>query len=192
MAGLEATGDLLLVQASGGTTPAVTLTVATIAAVTALIGATVAAVTAGRRQRRELAHDRELADVTELRSVLDAAGVTIERAARSMGDEADPLHEISDRRRDELTLAHELLAECAQRIRIRLGPSEAQKAYDEARAAHLAFVDDTISEPDSAQDESETCSAAARADFGRAREAFLVAAHAAVGVRVRSPRDAGS
>ena len=57
----------------------VTVGVALIAAVTALIGAAIAAITAGRRQRRELGHDRELADVGELRAVLDEAAGNLAR-----------------------------------------------------------------------------------------------------------------
>jgi hypothetical protein len=48
-----------------------------LAATTALTGAVIAAFTAGRRQKRELKHDRDLKDLTELRDVLDEAAISL-------------------------------------------------------------------------------------------------------------------
>ena len=68
--------------------PALTIAIAVIAAVAALVGAVIAAWTAGRRQQRQLnhdrerqrdqlAHDRELADLSELRTLLDECAVML-------------------------------------------------------------------------------------------------------------------
>ena len=75
--------------------PWLTVGIALIAAVAALSGALIAAVTAGRRQRAqlqadaerqrtELRHERMLAELSELRGVLDDASRDITRAERAM------------------------------------------------------------------------------------------------------------
>jgi hypothetical protein len=80
-----------------GNDPWLTVGIALIAAVAALSGALIAAVTAGRRQRtqlrhdaerqqNELQHDRALAELSELRGVLDEASRDITTAEREMFD----------------------------------------------------------------------------------------------------------
>lgn len=74
----------LALLAQQATQTGMSLTAVWIAAGVALLGALVAAGTAQWRQRLELRHDRELADLTELRQVLDeAAALTYLVASRS-------------------------------------------------------------------------------------------------------------
>jgi hypothetical protein len=116
---------------SSPSNPWLTVAVALIAAVTALIGAAIAAITAGRRQRRELAHDRELADVGELRAVLDEAAGNLARADRAM-HKAEERRPVSDDVEKELDRSQDAMSDSAQRLRIRLGGGEAYTAYQKA------------------------------------------------------------
>ena len=63
-----------------------TVFVALLAAATALAGAAIAAITAGRRQRSQLQHDRDLKDLAELREVLDEATVALKEAINTCQD----------------------------------------------------------------------------------------------------------
>lgn len=169
----------------GGARPWVTIGVAAIAATAALIGATVAAITAGRRQSRQLKHDRELADLTELRVVLDTAARNIVAADRTMQRAADRRVEkrlaVSDQIRDELVEAGKLVEDSLQQVRIRLGRGDVLWAYQEAGTAYTEFQSLVSAHGDGGDDQSIT---AARARFTDARDRFFHAAYLLVGVSV--------
>jgi hypothetical protein len=67
-----------------GTDPWLVIGVALIAATAAIIGAVIAAVTAGKRQKRELEHDRDLATLDDRRVVLDEAAQLLLRLKRDI------------------------------------------------------------------------------------------------------------
>jgi hypothetical protein len=167
---------------SSPTSPWLTVGIALIAAVTALTGAAIAAVTADRRQRRELAHDRELADVTELRAVLDEAAGVLARADRAILEVGKdrPLNESSEKVVDDLTATNAAMAHSAQRLRIRLGQGNpAYTAYGKALDAQRRFGDlvaDLVAGRAQRGDEQSE-----RASFEQGRDEFFNAAHQIVG-----------
>jgi hypothetical protein len=158
--------------------PWVTIVVALIAATAALTGAGIAAITAGRRQKRELDHDRTLADVSELRAVLDDAAGNVARAERAMASVALAAaggRGVSDEAKEELVRMREDMSISAQRIRIRLGQGNAQIAYAKALDAQGSFID-LVSQG--------TDPGASRVDFENARNAFFLVAHSLVGSQI--------
>ena len=148
----------------------VTVGVALIAAVTALIGAAIAAITAGRRQRRELGHDRELADVGELRAVLDEAAGNLARARRAI-HMAEATRPVSDDVEKELDKAQAAMSGSAQRIRIRLGDGEAYTAYQKALDSQRTFGSLASGRGQDGDEQVEINR------FNQSRDEFLEAAH---------------
>jgi ABC-type spermidine/putrescine transport system permease subunit II len=57
-----------------------TVLIAVLAVSAAVVAAVIAAATATINQRRQLKHDRQMQDLTELRSVLDDAAIALEAA----------------------------------------------------------------------------------------------------------------
>ncbi len=85
--------------------PSLTIAIAVIAAVAALVGAIIAAWTAGRRQQRQLthegerqrnqlSHDRELADLSELRALLDECAVMLAATFHSYANAVSSLDQV--------------------------------------------------------------------------------------------------
>ena len=135
----------------------------------------------GRRQRREFAHDRELADLTELRSVLDAAARALARAAAGLDETQSRLATGRAPGDDQVAALHRVrdeLAECARRIRIRLGPGATLTAFDAARDAHAGFTADAL---------TGTGEAGRRAAFDTAHDDWFAAAHQLVMIAVTPP-----
>lgn len=160
--------------------PWVPVVVAVIAAITALIGAAVAAVTAGIRQRRDLAHARALADVAELRTVLDAAARALARAAAGMDEVRMRLaaeRAPSDSQVAALRADRDELAEYIRRIRIRLGPGAVLEAFESASTAHASLVEATVSGR----------AEGGRATFDTAHDAYFAAAYELVGAALAAP-----
>jgi hypothetical protein len=113
--------------------PRVAIVVATIAATTALIGALIAAITASVRQKTELTHDRHLADVSELRGVLDAAAQNIAAARQVIYQAEQRLAEgkpPGDVIMESLRVSRDRLDDSAQRIRLRVGTGEVYSAFN--------------------------------------------------------------
>lgn len=148
----------------------VTVSVALIAAVTALTGAAIAAITAGSRQRRELAHDRELADVSELRAVLDEAAGNLARADRAML-EVEERRPVSDAIEKELDESQDVISDSAQRIRIRLGEGEVHTAYQKALNAQRKFRNLVLGRGQDGNEQVEI------SRFKQGRDEFFDAAH---------------
>jgi hypothetical protein len=63
-----------------------TIFIATLAAVTAIVAAFIAAGSADMRQRRQLKHDRRMTDLAELRSLLDEAIVAFQETIHEAQD----------------------------------------------------------------------------------------------------------
>jgi type II secretory pathway pseudopilin PulG len=187
-----------------GSDPWLTVGIALIAATAALAGALIAAVSAGRRQRsqldadlgrqrEELAHDRALVELSELRGVLDDASRDITRAERAMLDATSAWiadGSVSDRLRIAFQESVDGMWGSAQRIRIRLGSDEIREAYWTATQVQLRLLgqvsnDGTREEPDA----RATAVVDPRATFMRNRDAFFERANQKYGSRAGLGRD---
>ncbi|WP_436693754.1 hypothetical protein [Geodermatophilus sp. CPCC 205506] len=104
-----------------------------------------AAITASIRQHQQLRHDRILADVSELRGVLDDAVRSTARAARFISEAARGEHigDERDRRFDEAQ--HDLLTN-ALRMRIRLGDGAPYQACKQVAQAFANFSSNVVSD----------------------------------------------
>jgi hypothetical protein len=157
----------------------VTIGVALIAAVAALVGAAIAAITAGRRQKRELAHDRELADVSELRAVLDEAAGNIAHAGRAMRQAREAQAEgrsLSDEVENDLKNTQDAMSGSAQRIRIRLGRGALLTAYEKALDAQLEFRNLALGEAGEGEDGDKRLDTSCT-EFNQGQDEFFDAAH---------------
>ena len=168
--------------------PWLTVGIALIAAVAALSGALIAAVTAGRRQRAqlqadaerqrtELRHERMLAELSELRGVLDDASRDITRAERAMLNATSAWiadGTVSDAQRNAFEESVDAMWGSSQRIRIRLGSDAIREAYWEATQFQLRLLGQVSYDW---ADEDQPLRAKAvvdpRADFFRNRDAFF-------------------
>jgi hypothetical protein len=166
--------------------------------VAALSGALIAAVTAGRRQRTqlrrdaerqqdELRHDRELAELSELRGVLDDASRDISNAERGMFDATHAwIYEsvVSDALQDAMRESFVAMWGSAQRIRLRVGSDEVHEPYWEA--THLLNRVLAIVETDAADHdclERIKLIEPPRSDFIARRDAFFEEAYRRYGSR---------
>jgi hypothetical protein len=170
---------------------------ATLAAATGLAFVTLR--TTGRRiaaeherQRRELAHERELADLADLRTLLDDAATCLdqaeagrdgaERESRPIDSETSlPLRsERVKRARDFIAPAIPPLLAVTARLRVRLGPDDpittalARAGDALQRTQHNMCMLDLTQEVGIGQMQSEV--ATSTTDFLQARDAFFVAA----------------
>jgi hypothetical protein len=99
---------------------------ATVAA--ALIIAGITARTTNRRQREALKHDRELADLADLRKLLDGAAVALDLARDARNDVERAFPQTGDQMRvlnDRLKERSDALQVMVVRLRVRLGEQEA-------------------------------------------------------------------
>ncbi|WP_125802256.1 hypothetical protein [Actinoplanes sp. ATCC 53533] len=163
-----------------------TIIVALIAASAALIGATIAAVTAGRRQQRQLDHDRQLADVTELRAVLDEAAGNLADAERAMQTVQDLLtagRKVTDQAKANVSTAQDALTCSARRVRIRLGEEGPYGPYQDALDAELRFRASTVDRAPAGGDPTADMRTH-RAAFIAARDEYFQAAHRVVGSHI--------
>jgi hypothetical protein len=137
-----------------------------IAAITAggfLLGATffgakVEAVAAYRRQREAFDHDRELANLTDLRSLLDEAAITIQRSNCKFGNLVELFAEhgkdLPDEPRDELDEAGRDMLALSARLNIRPGENRSvispfARARDEMlETLHKIHRDEVSEAPD--------------------------------------------
>ncbi len=165
--------------------------VASIAAGTALAGALIAAITAGRRQKRQLAHDRRMRDLEEVRGVLDeAAQATAETTGAYL--EACRFYvrygTIGAREHDErVDEARRRLTLLLQRLVVRLGeahevPQSFHQFYNRATEASERLTADR-----DAYEERESISDEALRALREARLDFLAKASAAAGARLDDP-----
>ena len=172
--------------------PWLTVGIALIAAVAALSGALIAAVTAGRRQRAqleadaerqrtELRHERMLAELAELRGVLDDAARDITDAERAMLNATSAWivdGTMSDALRDALQGKVDAMWGSAQRIRIRLGSEEIHDAYWTATYLQLQLLGQVWEDRTQLdRDAREGAVAESKAGFLRNRDAFFNRAH---------------
>ncbi len=172
--------------------PWLTVGIALIAAVAALSGALIAAVTAGRRQRAqlqadaerqrtELRHERMLAELAELRGVLDDAARDITDAERAMLNATSAWiadGTVSDALRDALQGKVDAMWGSAQRIRIRLGSDEIREAYWTATQLQLQLLGQVWGDgTDWDQQRRADAVVEPRAGFLRNRDAFFERTH---------------
>jgi type II secretory pathway pseudopilin PulG len=172
--------------------PWLTVGIALIAAVAALSGALIAAVTAGRRQRAqlqadaerqrtELRHERMLAELAELRGVLDDAARDITDGERAMLNATSAWiadGTVSDALRDALQGKVDAMWGSAQRIRIRLGSDEIREAYWTATQLQLQLLGQVWNDgTDLDQQARAEAVVEPRAGFLRNRDAFFERAH---------------
>jgi hypothetical protein len=187
-----------------GSDPWLTVGIALIAATAALAGALIAAVSAGRRQRsqldadlgrqrEELAHDRALVELSELRGVLDDASRDITRGERAMLNATSAWiadGTVSDALRKALQQEVDAMWGSAQRIRIRLGTDEIREAYWTATQVQLRLLaqvsNDRTGEAPAARAEAVVDP---RATFMRNRDAFFERANEKYGTRAGLGRD---
>lgn len=181
-----------------GNDPWLTIGIALIAALAALAGALIAAVTAARRQRHqlehdtlrqqaELRHDRKQAELSELRGVLDDASRDITSAERAMLDATHAwIQEGAASEELQADMADSFVAMwgSAQRILLRLGPDEVREAYWKAtliyqrlsiHVARDATSDDRLARIKELDDP--------KFDFSTHRDAFFEAANDKYGAK---------
>jgi len=157
----------------------------------ALVVAVITAATTNRRQRESLNHDRELADLADLRQLLDEAAV----AMQTSHDKFDNLQkrfeehgkDLSDVQRDDLAKSGRVMLALSARLRVRLGGGgPVTLPLEETTEAMLATWHDVTSEElDEATDDviAEKLAAmeSAKDDFETAWDAFTAAAVARAG-----------
>lgn len=133
-------------EGSGDNDPTVTIIIGLIALTGAIVAAVIAAWSASRRQRQQLAdnaerqrdelhHDRLLLDLQQLRDVFDDAAGNLSAATRAMTlghEEWRVMSVVGDPKTHAMRDAREGLAGSARRIRIRLGDHATTRAYEEA------------------------------------------------------------
>jgi uncharacterized membrane-anchored protein YhcB (DUF1043 family) len=181
-----------------GNDPWLTIGIALIAALAALAGALIAAVTAAKRQQQQLAHDaqrqqaelqhnRKQAELSELRSVLDDASRDITTAERVMLDATEGWIQegaASDELQAAMASSFDAMWGSAQRILLRLGPDEVREAYWKATLIHQrlggqmardATSDDRLARIKELDDP--------KFEFLKQRDAFFEAAHDKYGAK---------
>lgn len=93
--------------------------------VAAIVVAVITAVTTNRRQREALRHDRELADLADLRALLDEAAVAMRRSRDKFDNLVKRFEELgkdlSDVSREELAEAGRTMLALDARLIVRLG-----------------------------------------------------------------------
>jgi hypothetical protein len=179
----------------------VTLIVGIGAVVGAIVAASIAAISAGRHQKRQLAenaerqrdelqHDRHLVDLQELRGVSDEATSNLNAATRALTDAARVWAErpVGDTVLDALREAEQAVAGSARRIRIRLGDDNATAAYREAAQSLSESVRliEAGTEPASSAERSAQADAMTD-EFAALRERFFTEAHRIVESRLPPP-----
>jgi hypothetical protein len=143
------TGWIAAAEGSGGNDSTVTIIIGLIALTGAIVAAVIAAWSASRRQKQQLAdnaerqrdelhHDRLLVDLQQLRDVFDDAAGNLSAATRAMAlghEDWRELGVVGDPKTHAMRDAREAMASSARRIRIRLGDHATTRAYEDAAGA---------------------------------------------------------